>query len=120
MLGLSFTSCLVQCFHLTQTIRRRLQGRSSMNLCLLSIQYGILCQLKPKTSSKVSYRYLTLLGLLEKNRQKRISLDEVLTHPWICKRNQQMQEMRRKSGDLEKFILYTATDPKQLPPEYRK
>ncbi|CDW90010.1 myosin light chain kinase [Stylonychia lemnae] len=45
--------------------------------------------------------------LLDKDRYKRITLDEVLTHQWVCKRNMDIQEMRRKSGDLEKFVLYT-------------
>ncbi len=58
------------------------------------------------------------IGLLEKDRFKRITLDEVLVHPWICKRNQQIQEMRRKSGDLEKFILYTAPNQKYLPDNF--
>eukprot|EP00347_Sterkiella_histriomuscorum_P019499 403341396 len=58
--------------------------------------------------------------LLEKDRFKRITLDEVLVHPWVCKRSQDIQEMRRKSGDLEKFILYTAPNQKYLPADFQK
>lgn len=29
-------------------------------------------------------------GLLNKDRFKRITLDAVLTHPWICKRNKEI------------------------------
>ena len=63
---------------------------------------------------------LLSLGLLEKDRFKRISLDEVLTHPWICKRSAAIREMRRKSGDQDKFLLYTTANPKYLPPEFRR
>lgn len=58
--------------------------------------------------------------LLEKDRLKRITLDDVLVHPWVCKRSQEMQEMRRNSGDLEKFILYTAPGHKYLPDDYKR
>lgn len=54
-------------------------------------------------------------GLLHKDKLKRISLDQVLTHPWICKRNKDMQELRRKSNDFSKFSVYTATLAKYLP-----
>ena len=38
---------------------------------------------KPKTSAKVIPYLLNLLGLLEKNRHKRCTLQEVLEHPWF-------------------------------------
>jgi len=43
-----------------------------------------------------------------------MSIDEVLMHPWICKRSQDLLEKRRKSGDLEKFKTFTATLAKHL------
>ncbi len=48
-------------------------------------------------------------GLLRKERLQRMTIEEVLTHPWICKRSLDMLEKRRNSGDLEKFSVYTAT-----------
>ncbi len=38
-----------------------------------------------------------------------MTIEEVLTHPWICKRSLAMLEKRRNSGDLDKFSVYTAT-----------
>jgi hypothetical protein len=46
---------------------------------------------------------------LKKDRFQRTSIEEVLTHPWICKKSLDMLEKRRNSGDLEKFSVYTAT-----------
>ena len=43
-----------------------------------------------------------------------MSIEEVLTHPWICKRSLDMLERRRNSGDLEKFSVYTATLAKHI------
>ena len=54
-------------------------------------------------------------GLLNKDRFKRISLENVLTHPWICKRNKVMMEQRKKSDDLSKFAYMTASMAKYLP-----
>lgn len=54
------------------------------------------------------YLFLNVfVGLLEKDRYKRITLDEVLVNQWVCKRSQDIREMRKNSGDLEKFVLYT-------------
>jgi serine/threonine protein kinase len=44
-----------------------------------------------------------ITGLLKKDRFERISIEGVLTHPWICKNNLAMLERRKNSGDLEKF-----------------
>lgn len=47
-----------------------------------------------------------------------MSIEEVLTHPWICKKSLDMLEKRKNSGDLEKFSVYTATLAKYVqPPE---
>ena len=48
-------------------------------------------------------------SLLTKDRFKRITIEEVLTHPWICKRSQEMLNMRRQSGEIDKFSFFTAT-----------
>lgn len=47
--------------------------------------------------------------LMEKDRTKRIRLEEVLDHPWIVKKQKSLVEMRRKSGEFGKFEAYTAT-----------
>ena len=39
------------------------------------------------------------IGLLTKNKDERILLEEVLEHPWIAKVNQRIFELRRKSSD---------------------
>jgi len=54
-------------------------------------------------------------ALLHKDKNQRISLEAVLIHPWICKRNKDMMELRKKSDDLSKFSAYTATLAKYLP-----
>jgi hypothetical protein len=43
-----------------------------------------------------------------------MSIEEVLTHPWICKRSLDLLEKRRNSGDLEKFCAFSATLAKHL------
>ncbi|CDW83301.1 myosin light chain kinase [Stylonychia lemnae] len=48
-------------------------------------------------------------GLLKKDRFQRMTIEEVLTHPWICKKSLDMLEKRRNSGDLEKFSVFSAT-----------
>ena len=55
-------------------------------------------------------------GLLTKDRQKRVSIEEVLTHPWICKKSLDLLEKRKKSGNIEKFSVYTATLAKYVKP----
>jgi serine/threonine protein kinase len=48
-------------------------------------------------------------GLLHKDRFQRMKLEEVLSHPWICKRSKDIADLRRKSDGADKFNLYTAT-----------
>lgn len=49
-----------------------------------------------------------------------MGIEEVLTHPWICKKSLDMLEKRRNSGDLEKFSVYTATLAKYVNTEGRE
>jgi len=42
---------------------------------------------------------LTPIGLLNKNKKHRMTLQEVLEHPWITKGDKKIVEMRRKSSD---------------------
>jgi len=37
-----------------------------------------------------------------------MTLEEVLSNPWICKRSQEMQEMRKKSDELSRFQAYSS------------
>jgi hypothetical protein len=52
--------------------------------------------------------------LLAKNRKSRITLEQVLEHPWIAKINKKITELRRKSSDdgdkILQFMAYTNTD----------
>jgi hypothetical protein len=43
-----------------------------------------------------------------------MTIEEVLTHPWICKKSLDILEKRKNSGDLEKFSAYTATLAKYI------
>jgi hypothetical protein len=47
--------------------------------------------------------------LLEKDRFKRISLEEALSHPWICKRSKDMQDYRKTADALGQFEAYSTT-----------
>lgn len=47
-------------------------------------------------------------GLLHKDRTQRTSLETVLCHPWICKRNKEIADLRRKSGDEGKFEMFAS------------
>mmetsp|Transcript_3398 Transcript_3398/g.2358 ORF Transcript_3398/g.2358 Transcript_3398/m.2358 type:complete len:258 (+) Transcript_3398:221-994(+) len=52
--------------------------------------------------------------LLEKDRFKRITLHEVLTHAWVCKRNKKMQQKRKNSDPLNELAYFAASDEKYL------
>lgn len=54
-----------------------------------------------------------ILKLLEKDRFKRISLDETLSHPWICKKDKNMQVLRQETKKQDKFELYSQTQVKK-------
>jgi Ca2+-binding EF-hand superfamily protein len=50
--------------------------------------------------------------LLEKEKNKRMTLEEVLQHPWILKKSKALLESRRKSGEItsaEQFKAFTQT-----------
>ena len=58
-----------------------------------------------------------VLRLLVKNRKNRMTLLEVLEHPWIMKHNKNLLQLRRKSSDegnkLMQFLAYANTDDKE-------
>lgn len=56
----------------------------------LSIKYGNMFQMNLRILYSVRLKNLFeyySIGLLEKDRFRRISLEDVLAHPWICKRS---------------------------------
>lgn len=64
------------------------QDKQYMTLLIFRSTLGKRCPKKPKIFAEVSYSiilYTSLftIGLLEKNRSKRPSLEEVLNHPWF-------------------------------------
>lgn len=50
-----------------------------------------------------------MLGLLHKDRFKRMGLEEVMQHPWVCKRSKHLLDARRKSDDMSKFANFSAS-----------
>lgn len=50
--------------------------------------------------------------LLEKDRFKRISLEEVLAHPWICKKSKDIAEIRKTVDMIERFEAFSTTNYK--------
>jgi serine/threonine protein kinase len=56
-----------------------------------------------------------ILSLLEKDRFKRISLEEVLSHPWICKRSQDVLNLRKVSDPLHMFEAFSTTTVSSSP-----
>ncbi len=53
-----------------------------------------------------------LLGLLDKDRFKRIKLEEVLSHPWICKKSRDIAEIRKNVDQMEQFEAFSNTQYK--------
>jgi hypothetical protein len=49
---------------------------------------------------------------LEKDRFKRITLEEVLAHPWICKKSKDIAEIRKQVAPLESFEAFSDTNYK--------
>lgn len=45
------------------------------------------------------------LGLLNKNRRERMTLEQTLEHPWIGIKNKKITELRRKSSNERDKIL---------------
>jgi hypothetical protein len=80
----------------------RLPDRPSMILPISHSLHGTKYPRKARTFAKVSLSYLiTLIELLEKNRHKRPSLEEVLNH----------QALRAKNNENSKFQAYTLLEP---------
>jgi len=73
---------------------------------------------KDLISSKECFSYHHLIiGLLEKDRFKRIALEEVLAHPWICKKSKEIAEIRKQVAPLESFEAFSDTkykSPRQM------
>jgi serine/threonine protein kinase len=62
--------------------------------------------------SKFSTNDPMLTELLEKDRFKRISIEDVLSHPWVCKRSKNMLEARNNADLLTQFEAFSTTDYK--------
>jgi serine/threonine protein kinase len=63
-----------------------------------------------KSKSPSFIIYLILIGLLEKNRSKRPSLEEVLNHPWFSD-FKDIHQIRLNTNNDSKFKAYTLTEP---------
>ena len=90
----------------------KLQDKLSMtHLISLSI-HGKKCPKRERTFAKVYfYLFISLLGLLEKNRHKRPTLEETLNHPWFSE-FKDIHDMRQGAKDGEsRFMAYTLTEP---------
>jgi hypothetical protein len=37
-----------------------------------------------------------------------MALEEVMQHPWVCKRSKELLDKRRKSDDMSKFANFSA------------
>lgn len=60
-------------------------------------------------------------SLLEKDKEKRIEIEQVLEHDWVTKGNEKLKLMRRKSNDyLEKFNNFSLTKPKDCNEEEKQ
>jgi hypothetical protein len=44
---------------------------------------------------------------MKKDRFKRISIEDVLSHPWICKKNIEVQNERITTDNIDKFEKFT-------------
>lgn len=62
-------------------------------------------------SSKVNLANLILIELLVKEPQKRLTLNEVLLHPWITKDLSAVREARRNSLPENAFAVYSLPQP---------
>ena len=63
---------------------------------------GSLCPMMPRTLLRVSQIFeFIVIGLLEKDRFKRMTLEEVLAHPWICKKSVDIAESRKAADIIE-------------------
>lgn len=53
----------------------------------------------------------TILGLLVKEKSKRLPLTQILEHPWITKFNKGIREMRLNAQSDAKFKFYSHQQP---------
>jgi len=68
---------------------------------------------RERTSARVSFLFiLNAKGLLEKNRHKRPTLEEVLNHPWFSE-FKDIHAMRLSNANVKesRFAAYTLTEP---------
>ena len=90
------------------------QDKLSMMLLTSHSTHGRRYPEKEKTYAKVSdiwMIYWLNLGLLEKNRHKRPTLEEVLNHPWFSE-FKDIHELRQGAKEGEsRFMAYTLTEP---------
>lgn len=56
------------------------------------------------------YNYLSI-ELLVKDPKKRLTLEEVLVHPWIIKSSKGISDMRKDTRVLAKFKNYSYQEP---------
>ena len=63
-----------------------------------------------------------VLGLLQKNKKNRMTLNQLLDHQWIAKTNKKLNEMRRKSSDqgnkIQQFLAYTTTNEEKIKDDF--
>ena len=64
---------------------------------------------KDLITSKLTFSLSKFIGLLEKDRFKRIKLEEVLSHPWICKKSRDIAEIRKNVDLIEQFEAFSNT-----------
>jgi hypothetical protein len=84
-----------------------------MILLLFQVLSGRKIPLNLRHLLTVIYIFKNILDLLQKDPSKRMTIKEVLEHPWIQKFNKtKLPEMRRQSKDdkASNFKIYTTTD----------
>lgn len=91
-------------------ITKKLLDKPSMIQYHLIILSGNMSLMMLRISLQVILNVLNCIELLEKDRFKRISLEEVLAHPWICKRSKDILEIRKNVDLIEQFEAFSTTD----------
>ena len=92
--------------------KKSLDRLSTIKLTSTSI-LGKTSPKKAKTYAKVRVKLSNIpIGLLEKNRHKRPSLEEVLNHPWFSDyKDIHALRMSSQTTAGDKFMAYTLTEP---------
>jgi hypothetical protein len=88
----------------------KLQDKPSMIHLIFPSIHGIKSLKKERTFARVIYFKLKIIGLLEKNRHKRPSLEEVLNHPWFGE-FKDIHTLRSTADGENKFQAYTLCEP---------